>query len=271
MASGSATGPDETGFVGEHDGLHTIASRGKLSGNPADAGLHGRLATRRNRSPVSVLLSPVAMRTRTSVSRWVSDSSRRYIGRIGAARTSPGRIRASGAQRPQFAPVQEALTSDDADSPPSGRVGATPPADVASVSGVTEYADRMGRIPTSRWAGAVSRAVVWWWCGSDDGATVDDGADRLEHLGQGVFLKSLTHRRATRAQNVIVIVEGGQHDDLRGPDRPLVGESKGSAGSLRYVDTRHPNVHEHDIGFVLPDDVETFPTVAGLSGDGEVG
>lgn len=50
-ASGSVPCPDETGFVGEHDGLHTVAGL-EFHEDPTDVGLHGRL---REKEPLADL------------------------------------------------------------------------------------------------------------------------------------------------------------------------------------------------------------------------
>ena len=66
-ASGSVTGTDEAGFVGEHDGLHASRASSFMRIRPTWVFTVGW--ARKSRSPISVLLSPVAMRMRTSVSR----------------------------------------------------------------------------------------------------------------------------------------------------------------------------------------------------------
>src|SRR5699024_6318008 len=55
--------------------------------------------------------------------------------------------------------------------------------------------------------------------GGDDGSPVDDGADRVEqHLGQGVLEEEPGGAAPQGVQGVLIIVEGGQDDDLRGAD-----------------------------------------------------
>src|SRR5699024_5477042 len=108
--------------------------------------------------------------------------------------------------------------------------------------------------------------------GGDDGSPVDDGADRVEqHLGQGVLEEEPGGAGPQGVQGVLIVVEGGQDDDLRGADLPAVGEAEDLLGRFDPVDTGHAHVHEDDVGLRVADGVDAGHAVAGLTGHGHIG
>src|SRR5699024_7764520 len=100
----------------------------------------------------------------------------------------------------------------------------------------------------------------------------DDGADGVEqHLGEGVLEEEPGGAGPQGVQGVLIIVEGGQDDDLRGADLPAVAEAADLFGRFDPVDTAHAHVHQDDIGLLPADSVDAGHTVAVLTGHGHIG
>src|SRR5699024_4345950 len=97
-------------------------------------------------------------------------------------------------------------------------------------------------------------------------------ADGVEqHLGQGVLEEEPGGAGPQGVQGVLIVVEGGQDDDLRGADLSAVGEAEDLLGRFDPVDTGHAHVHEDDVGLLLADGVDAGHAVAGLTGHGHIG
>src|SRR5699024_2385402 len=192
---------------------------------------------RKSRCPISVLLWTWAMSTSTSRSRGVSISRRRTA--ASSSRFGGGSAAASDVEPPVSA-GQESVPAGESCPPPAPPGGRTAPRRGGS------------SLSSRRW--------------------VDDGADRVEqHLGQGVLEEEPGGAAPQGVQGVLIIVEGGQDDDLRGADLPAVGEAEDLLGRFDPVDAGHAHVHEDDIGLLLADGVDAGHAIAGLTGHGHIG
>jgi hypothetical protein len=91
-------------------------------------------------------------------------------------------------------------------------------------------------------------------------------ADRGHELLLGDILEQEAARpRAQRLVDVLVEVEGGEHEHAR-----PVGHRDAARG-LDAVDARHADVHEHDVGQCLPRARDRLGAVARLADDLDVG
>ena len=88
-----------------------------------------------------------------------------------------------------------------------------------------------------------------------------------EHLGLHVLEQEPAGACLERVVDVVVHVEGGQHDDL-GRDTGVDGEL---LGRLDPVDARHPDVHQDDVGREVAGPGHGLLAVGGLADHVEVG
>ncbi len=102
--------------------------------------------------------------------------------------------------------------------------------------------------------------------GRQDGVAGRDPAYRGEDLGgRGVLEDEAGGARAQGPQYLVVGVEGGEDDDLRGV---LAGPQPFGGGEA--VHRRHPDVHEHDVRAGAADERLDLAAVGGLADDLDV-
>jgi phosphatidylinositol alpha 1,6-mannosyltransferase len=94
----------------------------------------------------------------------------------------------------------------------------------------------------------------------EQGVAVPDDADRRDQIfGGDVLEQKAAGAQAERRVDVVVQVEGGQHDD---PGRIDVGQD--ASGGLDAVESRHADVHQHHVGPGAPDRLDGLGPVLGL-------
>src|SRR5699024_8981440 len=236
---------DESGFVGEDDGLDAVADL-EFHEDASDVGLDRRLSEEEPLSDLGVAQPlgdehehlPFARSQRLQAAgRGLVEQVRRRVDRC-------VRCRATGLGRPGVRAGRGVM-------PSPGTAGWSTGAEAGQQFVVEQASGRRG---------------------GDDGSPVDDGADRVEqHLGQSVLEEEPGGAAPQGVQGVLIIVEGGQDDDLRGADLPAVGEAEDLLGRFDPVDAGHAHVHEDDIGLLLADGVDAGHAIAGLTGHGHIG
>ena len=99
-------------------------------------------------------------------------------------------------------------------------------------------------------------------------AAGDDADARGELLGRDVLEQEAAGARAQRLVDVLVEVEGGEHQHAR--RRVVLARVDDAAGRLDAVELGHADVHQHDVGLQPPRHLDRLQAVDGLADDLEV-
>ena len=92
-----------------------------------------------------------------------------------------------------------------------------------------------------------------------------DDSDRLQQLVRaGVFEQKGARARAERGVDVLVEVEGGEHEHARLGERRVGAQQP---GCFQAVEDGHADVHQHDVWEGSACEVDGFPAVAGFADD----
>src|SRR5690606_28553093 len=88
-----------------------------------------------------------------------------------------------------------------------------------------------------------------------------------QFVGGCVLQQEAAGSSTQRFVDVVVQVEGGQHDDLRVTQSRC---TKYSAGRFQPVDLRHADIHQHDVRAQLPYGVRHVRSVGRVTDDVDV-
>jgi hypothetical protein len=95
-----------------------------------------------------------------------------------------------------------------------------------------------------------------------------DDPDRVEQLlRRGVLEHESAGPAAQRLEDVLVLVEGGHHED---PGQRRLDRRRDDLGGLQPVHDRHADVHQHDVGPQRPRLADRLDPVAGLADHAQV-
>jgi peptidoglycan/LPS O-acetylase OafA/YrhL len=95
----------------------------------------------------------------------------------------------------------------------------------------------------------------------------DDPDGVHQRAGVGALAEEAAGARAQSQDDVVVVLEGGEHEDLHAGEIVVGGDA---AGRLDPVHHGHPDVHEHDVGAGAAGQVDGLPAVEGLADDVDV-
>ena len=104
--------------------------------------------------------------------------------------------------------------------------------------------------------------------GRDQRVAGGDDADRGDELfGEDVFEQEAAGAGAQCVVDVLVEVEGGEHQDRH--RMVIVGLGEDSASGFEAVDVGHLDVHQHDVRMAAANEIDRVATVAGLADDAD--
>jgi len=106
--------------------------------------------------------------------------------------------------------------------------------------------------------------------GGEQGVAARHDADPVgQLLGRHVLEQEAARARAQRVVDVLVEVEGREHENGDGVLVIALGDD--APRRLEAVDAGHPYVHQHDVGPPLAHEVDRVRAIAGLAGDDDAG
>ncbi len=120
----------------------------------------------------------------------------------------------------------------------------------------------VGEAAANSW---IRRRVIDGASSASPWATIADA--RGELLGRDVLQQEAARARPQRLVDVLVEVEGREHQDAHGL---LAGRGQQPPRGLDPVQLGHPDVHQHDVGPQLARLVDGLEPVAGLADDLEI-
>ena len=126
-------------------------------------------------------------------------------------------------------------------------------------------AHRVGNFPLAMAMAPEGDRIALLLCGwREQGVATRDDPDGFDQvLGWRCFKQKCRRARGQSVEDVLVELEGREDDDAR-----RVGDF---ARRLDAIDARHPDVHQHDVGALLADDVDRLLAVRGFARDLQVG